>query len=94
MSGSKDDPVGIPDGTRLFRRIDPTWLTYDNNRGEWRPNSQNFQDSKDSTPMSVFAENVAKAHGEFEKYRVKQDAEYISDFDQALARYLKGKDET
>jgi hypothetical protein len=35
---------------------------------------------------------VAKAHGEFEKYRVKQDVEYISDFDQALARYLKGKD--
>jgi hypothetical protein len=36
---------------------------------------------------------VAKAHREFEKFRVKQDAEYISDFDQALARYLKGKDE-
>jgi hypothetical protein len=36
---------------------------------------------------------VAKAHGEFEKFRVKQDADYISDFDQALARYLKGKDE-
>ncbi len=36
---------------------------------------------------------VTKAHGEFEKFRVKQDVEYISDFDQALARYLKGKDE-
>ena len=36
---------------------------------------------------------VAKAHGEFEKYRVKQDTEYISDFDKALARHLKGKDE-
>jgi len=36
---------------------------------------------------------VAKAHGEFEKYRVKQDTEYVSDFDQALARYLKGKSE-
>jgi hypothetical protein len=36
---------------------------------------------------------VAKAHGEFEKYRVKQDVEYVSDFDQALARYLKGKNE-
>jgi hypothetical protein len=36
---------------------------------------------------------VAKAHGEFEKYRKKQDVDYISDFDQALARYLKGKDE-
>jgi hypothetical protein len=36
---------------------------------------------------------VAKARGEFEKYRVKQDVEYVSDFDKALARYLKGKDE-
>jgi hypothetical protein len=36
---------------------------------------------------------VAKAHGEFEKYRVKQDAEYLSDFDQALVRYLKGENE-
>jgi hypothetical protein len=36
---------------------------------------------------------LAKAHEEFEKYRVKQDVEYVSDFDQALARYLKGKDE-
>lgn len=33
---------------------------------------------------------VAKAHGEYEKYRVKQDANYLSDFDQAFARYLKG----
>jgi hypothetical protein len=36
---------------------------------------------------------VAKAHAEFDKYRVKQDADYVSDFDQALVRYLKGKDE-
>jgi hypothetical protein len=36
---------------------------------------------------------VAKAHGEFAKYRVKQDVNYISDFDQALARYLKGINE-
>ena len=33
---------------------------------------------------------VAKAHGEFEKYRVKQDRQYVSDFDEAFARYLKG----
>jgi hypothetical protein len=35
---------------------------------------------------------VAKAHGEFEKYRVKQDREYVSDFDLAFAKYLKGGD--
>jgi len=36
---------------------------------------------------------VAKAHEEFDKYRVKQDADYISDFDQAFSRYLKGNSE-
>lgn len=36
---------------------------------------------------------VARAHHEYEKYRVKQDAEYISDFDQAFAKYLKGTTE-
>ncbi|MGD0942190.1 MAG: RhuM family protein [Terracidiphilus sp.] len=33
---------------------------------------------------------IAKAHEEYEKFRVYQDREYLSDFDQALARYLKG----
>ncbi len=33
---------------------------------------------------------VAKAHEEFEKFRLKQDQEYVSDFDEKLARYLKG----
>lgn len=33
---------------------------------------------------------VLKAHAEYEKYRVKQDREYLSDFDQSFARYLKG----
>lgn len=32
----------------------------------------------------------AKAHSEYEKFRVRQDQEYLSDFDQAFARYLKG----
>jgi hypothetical protein len=62
MSGRDDDPVGIPDGTRLFRRIDPSKIVYDRDRSERRPTSQNFQNSKDETSMSVFAENVAAAH--------------------------------
>jgi hypothetical protein len=33
---------------------------------------------------------IAKAHEEYEKFRVRQDREYLSDFDQVLARYLKG----
>ena len=34
----------------------------------------------------------AKAHGEYEKFRIKQDLEYVSDFDVMLARYLKGEE--
>jgi hypothetical protein len=37
---------------------------------------------------------VAKAHEEFEKYRIRQDQEYVSDFDHAFAKYLKGGDQT
>jgi hypothetical protein len=33
---------------------------------------------------------VAKAHGEYDSYRPKQDQTYISEFDQKLAKYLKG----
>jgi len=33
---------------------------------------------------------IAKAHEEYEKFRVRQDREYLSDFDRVLARYLKG----
>ncbi|MBF0495383.1 MAG: virulence RhuM family protein, partial [Deltaproteobacteria bacterium] len=35
---------------------------------------------------------IAKAHEEYEKFRIKQDREYLSDFDQTFARYLKGED--
>jgi hypothetical protein len=63
MPGRNDDPVAIPDATRLFRRIDPHKIVFDRNRNEWRPTSQNFQNSRDGT-MSVFAENVAIAHQE------------------------------
>jgi len=36
---------------------------------------------------------MAKAHQEFQKYRVKQDQQYVSDFDEVFARYLKGGNE-
>jgi hypothetical protein len=64
MAERNDDLVAIPNGTRLFRRIDPAKIVYDKNRQERRPTSQNFQNSKDEATMSVFAENVAVAHGE------------------------------
>jgi|SRR5712692_266565 len=59
-----DDPKAIPNETRLFRRINPVYTVYDSNRKERRPTSRNFQDSNDGSPMSVFAENIAIAHGE------------------------------
>jgi hypothetical protein len=64
MSTAPDDPDGIPDQVRLFRRISPVMIVYDDNLHCWRPTSQNFQDSKDGTPMSVFAENVAMQYNE------------------------------
>jgi len=33
---------------------------------------------------------VAKAHAEYDKFRVKQDRDYLSNFDLAFAKYLKG----
>ena len=33
---------------------------------------------------------VAKAHGEYEKFRIKQDIDYVSEFDLTFERYLKG----
>lgn len=36
---------------------------------------------------------VAKAHAEYDKFRVKQDRDYLSDFDLDLAKYLKGDPE-
>src|ERR1022692_637868 len=64
MSTASDDQDVIPDQVRLFRRISPVMTVYDDNLHCWRPTSQNFQDSKDGTPMSVFAENVATQHNE------------------------------
>jgi hypothetical protein len=49
---------------RLYRRIDPKKIVFDYNRGEWRPTSQNFQNTKDENTMSVFAENIANNYGE------------------------------
>jgi hypothetical protein len=64
MPGRSDDPATIPNDVRLFRRINPEWVVFDKNRHQWRPTSQNFQDSRDGSPMSVFAENLAVEHGE------------------------------
>jgi hypothetical protein len=36
---------------------------------------------------------VAKASEEYEKFRVDQNQQYLSDFDHVLIKYLKGKEE-
>ena len=36
---------------------------------------------------------VKKAEGIYERFRVKQDAEYISEFDREMAKYLRGGDD-
>ena len=36
---------------------------------------------------------VAKAHAEYDKFRVRQDRDYLSNFDLDLAKYLKGEPE-
>jgi len=33
---------------------------------------------------------AAKAHQEYDRFRVKQDSEYVSNFDQEFTKYLKG----
>lgn len=37
---------------------------------------------------------IAKASEEYEKYRVSQNREYLSDFDHAFVKYLKGSNES
>jgi hypothetical protein len=37
---------------------------------------------------------IAKAGEEYEKYRIHQSREYISDFDRAYMKYLKGNEES
>ena len=35
---------------------------------------------------------ISKANEEYDKFKVKQDQEYISDFDEELEKYLKGEE--
>ena len=64
---------------------------------DWIKQVQKFLDFNEQqvlTDAGKISKEVAaaKAHGEYEKFRVKQDHEFRSDFDEDLARYLKGGD--
>jgi len=51
----------------------------------------NRQEVLKGTGKVSHAEVMAKVESEYQKFRVKQDREYISDFDRAMEKYLKGK---
>lgn len=51
----------------------------------------NRQEVLKGTGKVSHAEAMAKVESEYQKFRVKQDREYISDFDRAMEKYLKGK---
>lgn len=57
-----DDP-SIESDSRLFRRVPPAWIVWDNNLQRWRPTKAAFSDSPDGHPMSVALECELVAHG-------------------------------
>ena len=66
---------------------------------EWLKHTKKFLDYTDQQILSnagkiSYQAALVKAHAEYDTYRVKQDVEFVSDFDEALAKYLKGRDET
>lgn len=62
---------------------------------DWLQQVKRFLDFNEQQVLEnagIISQEMAavKAHSEYEKFRVKQDRNYLSDFDQAFARYLKG----
>ncbi len=62
---------------------------------EWLKQVEKFMNYTDQQVLSHAGKishelATVKAHGEYEKFRVKQDREYISEFDEVFAGYLKG----
>ena len=60
---------------------------------EWVKRFLDFTDQQVLENAGKISQEMArtKAHAEYEKFRVQQDLDYHSDFDQRLARYLKGE---
>ena len=57
------DDSSIADDSILWRRIHPTWVVADENRGGFRVSSAAFDNSEDGTPTSVHLEVIARAIG-------------------------------
>jgi len=66
---------------------------------DWMKQIEKFLDYTDQQILRHAGEishdtAVAKASEEYGKYRIQQNREYISDFDQAYVKYLNGKQKT
>lgn len=46
---------------------------------------------KNGKPMQDWVEAIEKANKEYKVFRVKQDQEYVSEFDREVEKYLKGE---
>jgi hypothetical protein len=59
----------------------------------WVEKFLNFTDQQVLTHAGRISQEMAqvKAHGEYEKFRVKQDLDYVSEFDFMLSNYLTGE---
>jgi hypothetical protein len=62
----------------------------------WVEKFLNFTDQQVLTHAGRISQEMAqiKAHGEYEKFRVKQDLEFVSEFDFMLSNYLTGEGKT
>jgi hypothetical protein len=52
-----DDP-NIPSTDRIYRRVPPNWIVFDENVGARRPSTAAFQDSSDGSAMSVHIQTL------------------------------------
>jgi hypothetical protein len=52
---------------------------------------KNIYESKElSSEATISKMEIDQVEGEYEKYRVQRDKEYLSDFDRELTKYLTG----
>lgn len=81
------DDRTIADSAKLWRRIHPTWIFYDDNLKRKRPSSAAFDDSKDGTPMSVqLAEIVIESGSNAQKELAGYDGYALAEFTAGFAR--------
>jgi len=84
-----DDPT-IANHAELWRRVPPSWVVPDENRGGYRPSSQAFHDSADRSPMSVLIAETMLADGRGPQDAVADDPTFLlASFTAGEARSLE-----